>query len=277
MRLRPILAVSALAACGLAAPALAQAEPPPPAKDTMTSKILFTIKDDRVRESSGIETSNLHPKIVYTHNDSGDDARFFAIGRSGATRAVYTLDGAGSWDWEDMSGGPRDTLWFGDIGANQLGREDIAVYKVKEPKRVRSGTPRWTRYNFVYDDGSSHNAEALLVHPRTGAVFVVTKAESGAGVYRAAQPLSTSRDNVLKRIASAPTKVTSGDFSANGKRIVLRNYGTAFFLRKFGGPATEVRLPSGGESIAFARRGVGVIMSKEGLNSPVWRAVVRKG
>jgi hypothetical protein len=262
-----------------AAVSAAPGGPPAPEKGTtVTSKQLFTFKDDRIKESSGIETSVRFRHILYTHNDSGDDARFFAVGPKGKTRAVYTLDGAGSWDWEDMAAGPNSTLWFGDIGANQLGREYISVFKVKEPTKLQDRNIGWTRYDFVYDDGQSHNAEALLVNPVTGALYVVTKAENGAGVYRASLPLSTTRDNTLNRIASAPVKVTAGDFSASGKRVVLRNYGSAFFYKRLGGQITdEIRLPSGGESIAFSRNGVGVIVGKEGLHSPVWRVVRHDG
>ena len=198
---------------------------------------MFSLQDDQIREGSGIAVSALHRDIVFIHNDSGDDARFFAIGPNGATRATFTLSGAGSWDWEDMSTGPNNTLWFGDIGANQLGREDIAAYRVREPRTIASRTIAWTRFNFVYADGQSHNAEAFLVHPKTGRVYVVTKAESGAGVYRAPKQLSTAHNNVLRRIASAPTKITGGAFTPDGKRIVLRNWGTAFFYKKFGGHA----------------------------------------
>jgi hypothetical protein len=276
-------ALIALAALTLAAPAAAssasQGDGHVVAKrTTVTSKQLFTFKDDRIKESSGIETSVRFRHILYTHNDSGDDARFFAVGPHGKTRAVYTLDGAGSWDWEDMSAGPNSTLWFGDIGANQLGREYISVFKVKEPKKLTDRNIAWTRYDFVYDDGKSHNAEALLVNPVTGVLYVVTKAENGAGVYEASLPLSTSQDNVLNRIASAPVKVTAGDFSANGKRVVLRNYGTAYFYKRLGGKLIdEIKLPSGGESIAFVRDGAGVLVGKEGVHSPIWRVVRHAG
>jgi hypothetical protein len=239
--------------------------------------MLFTFKDDRIKESSGIETSVHFPRVVYTHNDSGDDARFFAVGRHGGTRAVLTLDGAGSWDWEDMSAGPNDTLWFGDIGANQLGRDYVSAFRVREPKKLEDRRLAWKRFDLVYGDGASHNAEAMLVNPVTGRLYVVTKAESGAGIYRAPRRLSTTSKNVLNRIAGAPVKVTGGDFSANGKRIVLRTYGSAYFSKKFGGHATKIRLPSGGESIAFTRNGHGVLVGKEGVHSPVWRVVRHAG
>jgi hypothetical protein len=65
--------------------------------------------------------------------------------------------------------------------------------------------------------------------------------------------------------------VTGGAFSDDGKRFVLRTYGKAYFYKKIGGRATELDLPSAGESIDFARRGPGVIVGKEGAHSPVWR------
>jgi hypothetical protein len=241
-----------------------------------SSRVLFTFKDPQIKESSGIATSVLHPNVVFTHNDSGDDARFFAVGPHGKTRAVFTLAGAGSWDWEDMSNGPRKTMWFGDIGANQLGRESIAAYKVREPETIRSHTiTRWTRYDFVYDDHQSHNAEAMLVNPRNGNLFVVTKADTGGSVYRAPRRLSRTHVNTLQRVADAPATVTGGAFTQDGRRLVLRTYGAAYFYRKIGGHPTVMDLPSAGESIDFARRGPAVIVGKEGVYSPVWRVTRR--
>ena len=239
--------------------------------------MLFTFKDSRIVESSGMETSVLHPKIVYTHNDSGDTSRFFAVGPNGKTRAVYTLNGAGSWDWEDMASGPNKTLWLCDIGANQLGRDSIAVYKVHEPKKVVTENIPWTRYNFVYDDGQSHNAEGCMVNPNTGALYIVSKVTTGGSIYEAPRHLSTTRNNVLRRVASAPDTITAADFSKNGKTFVLRSYGQAYFYKKVGGRVlTQVRLPEAGESICYARSGPGLLVGKEGQHSPVWRILVHR-
>jgi hypothetical protein len=279
----PVVLTAAGAAVALSTSALMS---PPAAGDetaaqaaagaTSSSRLLFTFKDPQIRESSGIATSVRHPKVVFTHNDSGGGAQFFAVGPRGKTRAVFTLSGAQNWDWEDMSNGPRQTLWFGDVGANQLGRDSIAVYKVREPKRLTSRAVAWTRYDLVYDDHQSHNAEAMLVHPRTGNVFVVTKSDAGGAVYRARSPLSATRLNTLHRVAGAPATVTGGAFSSDGRRLVLRTYGSAYFYKRVGGHASVMGLPSAGESIDFARRGPGVIVGKEGVNSPVWRVIRRR-
>lgn len=270
----PLLVV---AGTGTGIAAASRHAPAQPAATSVSSHVLFSFKDDQIKESSGLETSARWRHIMYTHNDSGDDARFFAVGRHGQTRAIYTLDGAGSWDWEDMSQGPNDTLWFGDIGANQLGRDSISVFKVKEPSKLKSRKIAWKRYDFKYDDRHSHNAEALLVNPVTGALLVVTKADAGAGVYRANLPLRSSGFNTLNRVAGAPAIVTGGDFSPDGKRLVLRTYGSAYIYKKIGGHAHVIKLPSGGESIAFARWRPGLMVGKEGAHSPVWHVTWKKG
>src|SRR3990170_1446604 len=118
-----------------------------------------TIRDDRITESSGLAASRKYRGVLYTHNDSGDGPRIFAIGPHGHTRAVLSLSGAGARDWEDIAAGPNRTLWCADIGDNAETREDVQVYRVREPDRLRSQSVDWTRYYLDYPDGR-HDAEA---------------------------------------------------------------------------------------------------------------------
>src|SRR4029453_18052009 len=60
-----------------------------------------------VTEASGLANSGNNPGIYWTHNDSGDSARFFAVdGSTGGVAAAYELVGASAVDWEDMALGP---------------------------------------------------------------------------------------------------------------------------------------------------------------------------
>lgn len=240
------------------------------AKDPGRATLMFTFKDRRIVESSGIETATNFRRILYTHNDSGDTSRFFAVGRNGATKAVYTLRNAGHKDWEDMSAGPNATLWFGDIGGN---RNVVSVYRVKEPQKLRDRALAWKGFDFRYGDGGSHNAEALLVNPRNGTLMIVTKALSGAAFYKAKPPFSTRGTTTLRRVAPAPGpgKVTAASYSPDGRRFVVRTYGQAYFYKNLRSAPFAMGVPSGGEAIAYARYKSGVVVGREGVHAPVYR------
>src|SRR5687767_9826648 len=84
--------------------------------------LLCRFRDPEVRESSGMSSSSRSGDYFFTHNDSGDEARLFAVNRSGETLAVFRVPGASNLDWEDMARGPDDqgrpALYLGDIGDN---------------------------------------------------------------------------------------------------------------------------------------------------------------
>lgn len=231
-----------------------------------------TVHDHRIDEASGISRSTYHRDLVFLHNDSGDRPRFFAVGRSGRTKAVFRVRDAPARDWEDMAAGPDHTLWFGDTGDNAVSRDDISVIRVREPRSLQSRSVPGKVFRFQYADGP-HNAEALLVRPHSGRLYVVTKSTDGAGIYRAPRKLSGNQVNVLTRIASVPLLVTGGDFAPNGRHFVLRTYNDAYLYRKLGGRSTLVRLPEQqqGEAIGFTRGGDAMKVASEGVDQPIWR------
>jgi hypothetical protein len=229
--------------------------------------------DDRITESSGLARSTYKRPLLWTHNDSGDSSRVFAIRRDGNTRAVLRIKGAGHVDWEDISTGPRRTIWVGDIGDNGWSRHHITVYRFKEPKTVKSRKVDAVSYDFRYADGP-RDAEAMMVRPRTGRLFVVSKVEDGGAIYRAPKKLSTSKVNVLKRVASAPHTVTGGSFAPDGKSFVLTNYTRFFTFSRIKGSVksetSKVNNSAQGESIEIGRGGKRVFIGEEGDNSPVY-------
>ena len=88
-----------------------------------------------------------------------------------------------------MAAGPgpqpgKSYLYIGDIGDNSEARSEIVVYRIPEPVVVPADAtttkakPHLTDppevFRLRYPDGK-HDAEALLVHPQTGHLYVVTK------------------------------------------------------------------------------------------------------
>jgi hypothetical protein len=250
--------------------AAAASAPPEPASPERQS--LFAYDDPRITESSGLAVSTRHDGVVYTHNDSGGRPALYAVGPDGVTRAVLTLRGAAARDWEALATGRDGTLWVGDIGDNGGWWREIRVYRVHEPAVLRDAEVGWARYRLRYADGA-RNAEALLVDPRTGRLYVVSKQDSGAGIYAAPSQLRTDGVNLLRRIADAPAQVTDGAFLPDGEHVVLRGYFSATVLDRRWRTVTSLALPlqQQGESLAATRDGTAILAGSEGRHTEVWR------
>jgi hypothetical protein len=250
----------------------------PSAQACAPASVLFTFADQRISESSGLALASSTAGVLFTHNDSGDDARFFAVDQRGRTLATYTIPGPRPSDWEDMTRGPdeqgRSSLWFGDIGGN-FPVTDVVVTRVPEPDvhprrvgRVLTTEPG-VRFPLSYPDGP-HDAESLFAHPVTGQLFVVTKAglgmTSGIGaVYAAPVPLLPEGPGVTNRLtrigelafpptttdltsnafyAAGSLATTGADMAPDGSRIVVRTYTDAYeYLVPDGGSVADAFAP----------------------------------
>lgn len=235
---------------------------------------LLHLRDPALVESSGLAASMRHDGLLWTHADGGTTAQVRAVDGSGSTVAVVTLRGIDPYDPEalapslDRDGTPR--LWLGDIGDNAEERDDISVFSFDEPPVVGDQTVAAEWFRLRYPDGP-HDAEALLVHPRTGTLFVVTKALGTAGVYRAPRQLvaASAGVNELERVADAPLLVTDGAFLPDG-RVLLRTYTSVFLLdRSWRQLATE-ELPAQPQGESLAVDGDRVLVGSEGEGSAVY-------
>ncbi|MGW7360118.1 WD40 repeat domain-containing protein [Streptomyces sp. NPDC054802] len=242
----------------------------------------FTIKDPRITESSGLAASRAHPGIYWTHNDQ-DQPRIFAVdSKTGETVATITLRGVGQpRDMEAVSVGPDGAVYVGDIGDNLDGSWDhVWIYRFPEPKQLRDQTVDATQFDVKYADGA-RNAEALMVHPKTGRVYIASKNENGGGLYEGPATLKTGQTNVFRRIGEVPW-VTDGAFSPDGKQLVLRSY---FSARGYAwedgrlGADHRVRGPIQGqsESVTYTLDGTTLLFGTEGERSPVEPVAVESG
>jgi hypothetical protein len=242
-------------------------------------EVALRIADPRIVESSGLAASRRHHGLLWTHNDSGDAARLFGIGRDGRVLATVRLGGVEARDWEAMAAGRdhrgRPALFVGDIGDNQGLWPSVTVYRVAEPARLGDATVPVERYRLRYADGP-RDAEALLVDPRSNRLYVASKALDGGVLYRAPAELRTDRVNLLRRVAAVPALVTDGAFSPNGRTFVLRDYQDAHVYAAPGRLLERLPLPPQpqGESVTFSADGADLLAGTEGPASEVWRVPV---
>ncbi|MFI9047921.1 hypothetical protein [Streptomyces sp. NPDC053427] len=238
----------------------------------------FTIGDSRITESSGLAASRTHPGIYWTHNDSDDGPYVYAVdGRTGRTVARITLRGIGKpRDVEAISLGPDGNIYVGDIGDNFGGSWDhVWIYRFPEPKRLRDATVTAAQFTVKYADGP-RDAEALMVHPKTGRVYIASKKQDGSGaLYEGPQRLTTAGTNTFRKVAPIDLWVTDGAFSPDGTRLVMRSYfGARIYHWRNGRPKDDigsvgVPIQQQGESVTFTRDGRTLMYGSEGDRSEV--------
>ncbi|MFE1176581.1 hypothetical protein [Streptomyces sp. NPDC058773] len=237
----------------------------------------FTIGDPRITESSGLAASRTHPGIYWTHNDSDDGPYIYAVdGRSGRTVARITLRGIGApRDVEAISAGPDGNLYVGDIGDNLGGSwNHVWIYRFPEPRRLRDATVTAAQFDVKYADGP-RDAEALMVHPKTGRVYIASKKQGGGGaLYEGPRRLTTAGTNTFRKVSPVDLWVTDGAFSPDGTRLVLRSYFGAHIYRWQDGRPKDlgsvgVPVQQQGESVTFAAGGRTLMYGSEGADSSV--------
>ncbi|MER7899015.1 WD40 repeat domain-containing protein [Streptomyces sp. NPDC096046] len=237
----------------------------------------FTIKDPRITESSGLAASRQHPGIYWTHNDSDDGAYLYAVdGSTGETVATITLSGVGSpRDVEAVSIGPDNQIYVGDIGDNLGGTWPyVWIYRLPEPKDLRDRTIKATQYVVKYSDGA-RDAESLVVHPKTGRVYIVDKNEKGGHLYEGPARLSPSGANTFRPVAAVPDlEATDATLSPDGEHLVVRSYFGAIAYDWNGGKIERkerlgVPFLGQGESVTYTADGKRLMYGAEGADSPV--------
>ncbi len=230
------------------------------------------------------------------HNDSGDQARLYAVDGKGALRARFTVTGARARDWEDLGSGPgrdgKPALYIADIGDNGRVRDDLVIYRVPEPdlsKGLRDGaTAQAEAFPFRYP-AWRHDAESLIVDPKSGQPYLVTKTMAPpCAVYRFPMPLRAGQRVTLEKVEGRAVEsisklllATGAAASPDGSRVVIRTYFTALELvRPAGGkfdslfqsaPVTiKIAGERQGESVCYSADGTAIHTTSEKTPAPIY-------
>jgi hypothetical protein len=189
-------------------------------------------------------------------------------------------------------------LYLGDIGDNIDQRSEIVVYRVPEPvaggagagvptKAAPGATAAAEALRLRYPDGP-HNAEALLVHPVSGDLYVVSKDAQAARVYKAAAPVDPTKVTTLSQVGTIRLgtstrgleQVTGGDISPDGRRVALCTYAQGYEMELPPGASFDdvwaerpVPIALGprlqGEAIAYRLDGKALLTTSEIAPSPL--------
>jgi len=212
-------------------------------------------------EISGI-VGSAEPDVYWVHNDSGDEARLFAVRGSGEIvmpdylasryrdKPWPGLKVLNAWnvDWEDLARDPDGTLYIPDLGNNGNARRDLGVYVLPEPD-PRS-VPESRALTFLpvrYPDQHHFPAERwyfdceavfyaddtlyfLTKHRRPGEIVGW---QPGTRLYRLDSRF-TDRENVLTLVGTRDDVflATAADLSPDGRHVAVLTYlGVWLFAR----------------------------------------------
>lgn len=256
------------------------------------------VQNNSVDEASGIVASRINPNVLWTHNDSGDSARVFALSTTGANLGTYSISGASSLDWEDIAIGPGPTagaqyLYAADIGDNGALRSNVSIYRVPEPvvsdtqSAANTSLAGMKKYTFTYP-GGARDSEGIFVDPATSDIYIISKRENPHHLYRASYSPGTDSYGALAQMTGFTTTfsgdnwLTAADISPNGNEIIVRGLAAnegLMFLRPPGGSITDafnaapIAIPlvsePQGEAIAFDPNGWGYFTTSEGGSQPI--------
>jgi hypothetical protein len=201
------------------------------------------ISNHHINEASGLAASRRNPGVLWTHNDSGDRSRIFAIDTQGGDLAEFRLQKCRLRDWEDIAVGPgpvpgRSYIYIADIGDNEASQETKEIHRFPEPSvnpavfQRRSKISGFETMRFRYPDGP-RDAETLMVDPFTTDIFVVSKRDKHVRVYQAKAPLFGGPTITIEKIASLPlTDVVAGDISPDGLEMLLKTYTGVYYYNR---------------------------------------------
>jgi len=194
---------------------------------------MLYLKNERIKEASGICRSLRNKTDYYTHEDSGNLPYIFGFNELGDNLGTIVMSGK-SLDNEDISSAVINglpTIILADIGDNSLVRTSFTIRVVIEPEAITPALVPYSQINFKYPDGF-HNAEACALLD-DGRIIIVTKnyPRGNTGVYVLESSLSGASSTICTKIKDLSVGTVTGmDLSADQTEMVVLANGYAHFF-----------------------------------------------
>lgn len=226
-----------------------------------------------IKEASGIADSRNQPGALWVIEDSGNPPQLILLGHDGQTKKKLLLRNATNRDWEDVVLA-NGHLYIGDIGDNDEAYGTYKIYKLPEPASDATGVETYETIRFRYAD-KPHDAEAFLVEPETGDIYLITKRDAAAQVFKIAYPYSLTEINIAQNMGQlAFTNVVSAAISTDGRQVLVKTYGNLYQFSREPKEALAAVLKKGakeapyqkepqGEAVCFRQDGTGYFTLSE--------------
>jgi hypothetical protein len=247
------------------------------------SRAVFALANTQVIESSGITASQWRDDVLWTHNDSGDTPRLFAIDTAGRDLGTIAVEPAEAIDWEDICSATIDgkpCLVVADTGDNQRKRDHATLYIAEEPDLATDRIARVIHaLPFTYEDGPQ-NCEGLAVSPDKQVFYLASRGKKDE---RKLYELSFTGTVARLVMSLNQPHVTAMDISRDGRyAVLLTQENTALEYRRdtdeswpqaFSRAPRTLPLPEAvqAEAICYSPDGDALYVTSEGSPCPLWR------
>ena len=195
-----------------------------------------------ISESSALLLSKNYPSIIWTINDSGDQARIYPIDLNGVVvkpawvkkySGIKIYDGY-NVDWEALASDDEGNIYIIDAGNNYNYRRDLTIYKIREPNPYLANEHGvLSKYVFEYPDQKKFPDEANMNFDCEAAFFfkgklcLITKTRSTttASLY-CFDDLRSNRLNIPRRITQFDFRsmVTDASISIDKRYLAVLTY-----------------------------------------------------
>ena len=189
-----------------------------------------TALSSNVSESSGLAYID---GTLWTHNDSGGEAKLYAIDKSnGKILKTVVISNASNADWEDLAFN-KTYLFIGDFGNNKGTRKHLKIYKIKRADLKTKSTVEAeiiefsyaTQTDFTSNSKTNYDCEAFVAYEDKLYLFSKNHGNEQTDMYvlglnagvEVAEKMATFNTNAL---------VTGASMDADNKTLALIGYGT---------------------------------------------------
>lgn len=235
--------------------------PPAPAAGLVT-----TVRVGSLTEISGMQYADGN---VFLHNDENNNPQVVLVSLStGQQVGSYNTAGPNRKDPEAIRAHPDGRIILGDIGDNDNKRSSVKLYVVNT---AGNGAVYTIKYPF-----GPTNAEALLIHPVSGELFVATK-NGKAVTFGTGPTYGGTGTQVASGLVSG---ISDGTFTTDGRYVLFTVAGASVvYVYAYPGWSAVGTIAVPGlpkcEAITV-ESACSFLITTEGKNAPIHRVLIPK-
>lgn len=202
-----------------------------------------------MKEVSGIEKFP-NSQMIWMINDSGNENVIYGLKPGETTLKNIEISNAENKDWEDLARDTSGNLYIGDFGNNRNKRDDLVIYKVKNPEQITSEETTAKKISFRLEDQTEfppkrkhRNFDIEAFAHFNGNLYLFTKNRSSKSngvskIYRLPDAPGKHKAKLIGEFQSCKEiscRITGASISEDGQTLILLTNKSLYMITDFNG------------------------------------------